>query len=786
MGVNAQDLALEYIDRNWSPIPIPYRSKAPAINGWQTLSINADNVGQYFNGAPQNIGIHLGAKSKGLTDVDLDCPEAITLARHFLPTTESVFGRASKPRSHYLFYIADAPDKAAIKLIGADRNCIIELRMGGGSKGAQTVFPGSVHEAGETISWAQNEDPTKSTFAELNLAISKIALAVILIRAFPPVGCRHDAMLALGGFLARAGWDDGDIGTFAEVVARESGSSDPRSRAKAAIDAAQAHSRGEKVFGFPALAKFFGDAPAKAVAKIADFGISEDGCPEIHIIGGKLAELATAGEDLLIANDVPLYQRGGSLVRPIIEIVDASHGRKTKVAQLKNVDAIYLRDLLCRYGKWMRYDARSRDFLQVNPPLEIGATILGRVGEWKSPALAGVISAPTLRLDGSLLIEPGYDEQTRLLLIEPPAMPRMPEFPTRHEALKALALIEDLLTEFPFIDDIAKTVALAAIITPIVRGAFTVSPMFLSNAPTAGTGKSFLWDIVATISIGQLMPVMAAGRTEEETEKRLGSALIAGQPLINIDNISGELSGDALCQIIERPIVDVRILGKSENKRIEARTTLFGSGNNVVVRGDLTRRVLTTTLDSRLERPELREFKSDPIAKILDDRGAYIAACLIICRAYIAANRPDLAPRLASFGDWSDVVRSPLIWLGKSDCILSMELARQDDPERTELSNMLSAWTGAVGVGTRTTLATIVVMAGEKAGFADTEPKYPELSVALHAAAFAVTGKRGQLADPTILGLWLRRRKGRVVDGLRFVTESNPKGGSKWWIEQIK
>jgi putative DNA primase/helicase len=40
------------------------------------------------------------------------------------------------------------------------------------------------------------------------------------------------------------------------------------------------------------------------------------------------------------------------------------------------------------------------------------------------------------------------------------------------------------------------------------------------------------------------MPVMAAGRTEEETEKRLGAALLAGQPIINIDNVNGELGGD--------------------------------------------------------------------------------------------------------------------------------------------------------------------------------------------------------------------------------------------------
>jgi hypothetical protein len=38
----------------------------------------------------------LGSKSNGLTDVDLDSPEAVKIADYFLPETEAVFGRAGK------------------------------------------------------------------------------------------------------------------------------------------------------------------------------------------------------------------------------------------------------------------------------------------------------------------------------------------------------------------------------------------------------------------------------------------------------------------------------------------------------------------------------------------------------------------------------------------------------------------------------------------------------------------------------------------------------------------
>ena len=76
-------------------------------------------------------------------------------------------------------------------------------------------------------------------------------------------------------------------------------------------------------------------------------------------------------------------------------------------------------------------------------------------------------------------------------------------------------------------------------------------------------------DIAAGISTGVACPVMAIGRDEAETEKRLGAALLAGQSLISIDNVNGELGGDALCQAVERPVVQIRILGRS--KRVSTR-----------------------------------------------------------------------------------------------------------------------------------------------------------------------------------------------------------------------
>ena len=508
----------------------------------------------------------------------------------------------------------------------------------------------------------------------------------------------------------------------------------------------------------------------------------------------RISLLTTCTQKMLIGAHVPFYQRGGELVRPIIRTVKAAHGRLTKTAQLKSIVPVFMRDTMCRHAHWKRYDRKAKDWIKTIAPMNVAATLLERDGVWGFPEIVGVISTPTMRPDGSLLLKQGYDLATRLLLIEPPNMPEIPDQPRREDALRALALLEWLISESPFENEASRSVALSGLITPVVRGAFPVAPMHVSSAPVAGSGKSFLWDMVAAISTGQRrIPVVAAGNTEE-TEKRLVGVMLSGQPLISIDNVNGELKGDFLCQAIEQHVLDIRPLGRSEIARIETGgVTIFATGNNITIVGDLCRRTITSRLDAKLENPQLRQFKNNPIDMILDNRGAYIAACLTICRAYIVADRPGRLPRLASFEGWSDTVRSALAWLGKADAIETMESIRAEDPRRVALSDLLHAWADAhgTGAGSDVTLSVIIekAMKTDKMGGFDTgELQFPELNSAVRAAASAVEGKSfGPKLDPLTFGIWCRANKGRIVDGLCLANKPSSRGGAAtWWVEKTK
>ena len=516
---------------------------------------------------------------------------------------------------------------------------------------------------------------------------------------------------------------------------------------------------------------------SKAIASTArpdDGGnVSHTELPSITIAGGSLSDAATAAEQAVISAGHPVYRRGRDLVRPVVEELEATRGRRTKVAMLAVVDPVYMTDLLCRSAKFCRPTRTGME--TIDPPPAVAQTILRRYGEWLFKPVVGVINTPTLRPDGSLLDKPGYDPATRLLLVDPPAMPTIPPKPTRDDALTALGVLDDLFDEFPFVDKPSRSTMLSASIATTARGALRAVPMHVARAPEPGSGKSYLFDVVAAIALGQPCPVKAAGENEQELEKRLAAAMLTGQPIIFLDNVSGELGGDALCQLIERPVVEIRILGKSEQVRIETRTTVFASGNNVQLRGDLVRRAIVCSLDARMENPETRQFKRDPVRMVLNDRGKYIAAGLIIVMAYLAAGKPNLAPQLASFEDWSDLVRSPLIWLGKRDPLETMGVARREDPDRQSAAAVFAALADTLGVGPKTavTAAEMIKLATDNLG-----PKYSELHNALVTVA-----SRGEIIDTREFGKWLARNKGRIVGGRRLEGKSDKHGhAARWWL----
>jgi len=487
--------------------------------------------------------------------------------------------------------------------------------------------------------------------------------------------------------------------------------------------------------------------------------------PIIRVEDGQIARIVDEAQHALIKSGLPIFINSGRMVEPIIVTRDAADGRKTRSTVMASInEAKITYSLNKRAAVFEKFDGRRGTWTPTNPPGQVATTLLS-LKDWKFPEVVGIVGAPTMRPDGSILSEYGYDPQTRLWCYADMRLRDIPERPTREQAMVSLRLFKDLLSGYPFVGDIDRSVALAAALTVTLRGAFDLTPMFMIMAHDVANGKSHLVDLLSNITTGRDCPVITAGKSSEELEKRLGSVLLEGGNVVSFDNLSFDLDSDLLCQILTQKIIKIRVLGKSEVPECEWRGTIFATGNNVRVVGDLVRRTLICQLDAKVERPELREFTFDPIARIHSDRETYIAAAITIARAYRAAGRdaPSVRP-LAGYAAWSAIVREPLLWLGEHDPVKSMEAARVADPARAAAYELTQRFRQRFGVGDPVTSRDIIATANETKDTAGT-PRYPKFRALL--LEHVGTTKQDAI-DPVKLGRWLQLQNGRVYGTLRI------------------
>jgi DNA polymerase I-like protein with 3'-5' exonuclease and polymerase domains len=249
--------AEHYLGQGYLPVPVPRqgRCKAPVLEGWPGLRPTAADLDRLFPPGPAlNLGLLLGAPSRGLTDIDLDCAEAVAAAPLLLPATGWVSGRAGRPRSHWWYLIADPPDQAADEHRDLDGTMLLEVR----STGGQTVVPPSVHESGEPVVWYTKTQPAGVPLADLRAAARAVAAVALLARHWPAKQARQSAYLALAGGLGRAQvapeWAERFIGALAALTEDE----EARKRVQTVAQTARKLEQQKKATGWPKLEELIG------------------------------------------------------------------------------------------------------------------------------------------------------------------------------------------------------------------------------------------------------------------------------------------------------------------------------------------------------------------------------------------------------------------------------------------------------------------------------------------------------------------------------------------------
>jgi hypothetical protein len=222
----------------------------------------------------------------------------------------------------------------------------------------------------------------------------------------------------------------------------------------------------------------------------------EDKKPQILIAPGRQPENIDAVERVLTANAAHLriFQRAGEIVRVITtdRVVDSAGLRRPSGnIQLVPISTLSLLDIFERLIAFERVD-RDGESKPSDCPQKLAATYLARGGGWNLPVLAGVIETPIMRPDGTILYDLGYDAATGLYFQSGEDWPAIPDAPMRAEAESALRELLEPFAEFPFVDEPARTVLVAAILTAIQRRLLESAPLFAFDAPAQRSGKSML------------------------------------------------------------------------------------------------------------------------------------------------------------------------------------------------------------------------------------------------------------------------------------------------------
>lgn len=388
-----------------------------------------------------------------------------------------------------------------------------------------------------------------------------------------------------------------------------------------------------------------------------------------------------------------------------------------------------------------------------------------------------MIEAPTLRPDGSVLDEPGYDAAS-CLLFDPgdTIFPSVPREPDRDDALRALGILLELLKDFPWLALSDRAAALAAILTAVVRSSLPAAPLTAFRAPKMASGKSLLADVIAMIVTGRVASVMSQGKDEEEDKKRMLAILVEGIQVACIDNIERPLSGSALCSVLTQQVWRERILGRTGTATVPTATTWLATGNNLTFAGDITTRVIVCDLDPECERPEERKFDVNLHEYVPAHRGELVVAALTILRAYQVAGCPDQGlPVFGRFEVWSSWVRSALVWLGEADPCDGRRRIEDTDPVRTQLRMLLVAWHKQIGsrkVSAGDLIKAVTPESGGTPGM---------LWEAIVAVAAGPSGK----PDGRRLGNYLSRYERRPEGGLRVERAGDRQGVVLWRVATV-
>lgn len=381
------------------------------------------------------------------------------------------------------------------------------------------------------------------------------------------------------------------------------------------------------------------------------------------------------------------------------------------------------------------------------------------------PVLRRLVTTPVLTRDGAVLTTPGYDAGSQVYY-QPPAgfvMPPVPETPTAAERTAALALVLEVIQDFPFVTEADRTNALAALLTIFLRDLIDgPTPLFLFSKPTPGTGSTLAAEAFISLATGQDPAVNGQGEHDAEWRKKLTAALLRAPAVVLFDNLGGVLESDSLARAVTARTWQDRVLGENRQVDLPITCTWLATANNLALEEQWFRRVVPIHMDANVERPWLLAqggktyTHPDLLAWVARERPRLVAACLTLCRAWVVAGRPAnpaTAPTLGKYEAWVAVVGGVLVTAGRTDFLGNLDaLYATADSDADEKRPFLAEWWIAYQgneVEARTLYTRLL--------------RRDYLTAATEPPCALSLGGKDEVGSVKSLGWWLRKHRGQVT-----------------------
>jgi len=413
------------------------------------------------------------------------------------------------------------------------------------------------------------------------------------------------------------------------------------------------------------------------------------------------------------------------------------------------------------------------------------AKLFANCGQWPViPHLVGITATPFIRSDGVIIDTPGHDPVSGYLFVSDGTqwLPT-PARPTPGQVQAAIDVLVDVVCDFPFETEEHRSAWLATLCTAIARPAIHGPvPLLWIDGSRAGTGKTKLARLIGHVINGLEPTEISFTSNEQELETRLASLLLEGDTFAFFDNAAGSVRNPVLDRFLTSTFFGVRRYFTQTLIKPRNTATLAVTGNNLVLRGDLSRRVLRVRLVTELERPESRsEFRHPDIeAYVSNRRPEIVNAALTILRAHAVAGYPvqtGVSP-LGSFQTWERIVRHALLSAGVPDPVATQEDVLEEDDDTAKLLAVFVAWRNfrptLTGTATRIieeATGDIRLYRAEQAAFLEALRELTGVSV-------------DRPPCSKVLGYRLREARDRRIAGYRVVKYGRgTSAGSQWGLE---